>query len=810
MKQITYYFLSLITAFAVNKASAQETRTSEGMPKIGDFYQSAINLDGKRRLIIPDGRWEVNNVFDDKEGNWHASWKVITLINRDYSSPFRMTVVRYFTASVPRWPSEDCEKKSNVYAFGHDLNGSKGSRSVCSNFFYWSNPQEQIRLTLPRYYNFYWAKALNKLPSEFIQGLSKDQLMLEIGASQGGGLYIRQDVLIDAQSIGVNAEDFKLGFTSIREGTNSKAILNWRTSYVQAVSKAFLDSQEISQAAYAFKSPTAAPNNNVTATNTEINKVEKIDSKSNLQNAQKNHENSVTEIELNEIAQERKKIELEKKILEERKKLDEEKRKLEEEKKLAEIDAIKRQKELLALQEERSQLEQKQLQKLQEDRLRQEKIAATQADAKAKLDEERARKEQERALAEEAKKREEAERKEVTERRRAAELAKAEEERRRKETEAIALSEKRKQQEEERRLALEAKKAEEEERRKVEAYKKSIPIIEITQSEPDEYGAVILEISVSKPTKVLSINGDTEGASKDGKYRVKRVLKKSGKTNFVFNVIDEYGMKAALSWSTSFEPGKQTQETASQSKSTDSTSNLSTGNIDSHNNSLSSEGKSNPDPLSNPYVIGQCMAYIGNETIKGTLDAGQIAYMQNPKAKNLFDKQVQLVKKYPKCFESGALVDKCLKSERVSTESIQFALGYNTGAANSSNSSALKSYSIACTASKAPSRVSDSPGKDENSKVKLDLNQVTECTASGTILSAAIVIHNLGKEASEQVNFFLKKFWDYGLEITGNPDALKRHNETYGLEYSRWLRQQSDTFRTEKYKECWGIINAKK
>jgi hypothetical protein len=549
MKQITYYFLSLITAFAVNKASAQETRTSEGMPKIGDFYQSAINLDGKRRLIIPDGRWEVNNVFDDKEGNWHASWKVITLINRDYSSPFRMTVVRYFTASVPRWPAEDCEKKSNVYAFGHDLNGSKGSRSVCSNFFYWSNPQEQIRLTLPRYYNFYWAKALNKLPSEFIQGLSKDQLMLEIGASQGGGLYIRQDVLIDAQSIGVNAEDFKLGFTSTREGTNSKAILNWRTSYVQAVSKAFLDSQEISQAAYAFKSPTAAPNKNVTATNTEINKVEKIDSKSNLQNAQKNNENSVTEIELNEIAQERKKIELEKKILEERKKLDEEKRKLEEEKKLAEIDAIKRQKELLALQEERSQLEQKQLQKLQEDRLRQEKIAATQADAKAKLDEERARKEQERTLAEEAKKREEAQRKEAAERRRAAELAKAEEEKRRKEKEAIALYEKRKQQEEERRLALEAKKAEEEEKKKVEAYKKSPPIIEVTQSEPDEFGAVVLDITVSKPTKSLAVNGEPEGSSKDGKYRIKRILKKTGKTVFNMVAFDEFGNKASSSYS---------------------------------------------------------------------------------------------------------------------------------------------------------------------------------------------------------------------------------------------------------------------
>jgi hypothetical protein len=550
MKKIAYYFLSIITAIFMNDVVAQEIRTTEGVPKIGDFYQNAINLGGKRRLILPDGRWEVNNVFDDKEGNWHASWKVITLINRDTNSPFRMTVVRYFNVSVPNWPTEDCEKKSNVYAFGHDLNGSKGSRSVCSSFFYWSNPQEVITVTLPRQYKFYWEKALIKLPAEFVEGLSKDQVMLEIGASKGGGLYVRQNVLIDAQSIGVNAEDFKLGFSSIKEGTSSKAILDWRTSYVQAMSKAFLDSQEISQAAYAFKIATGTPRKDVELTNTKINQDANLDSTNPYQTVQTNGANTVAETRQNEIAEELKKLENEKKILEERKRMNEERQKIEEEKKLVELEAIKRQKELLALQEERRKLEQMQLEKLQEDKIRQEKLAAAQAEAKAKFEEERARKEQERLKAEEARKKEEADRKEAADRRRAAELARAEEEKQKKEAEAAALAEKRKQQEEEKRAAVELKKAEEEERKKIEAYKKSIPVIEVIQSEPDEFGAVILDIIVSKPTKSLTINGEAEGASKNGKYRVKRVLKKSGKTAYLFVAVDEYGNKANHTYST--------------------------------------------------------------------------------------------------------------------------------------------------------------------------------------------------------------------------------------------------------------------
>ena len=247
-----------------------------------------------------------------------------------------------------------------------------------------------------------------------------------------------------------------------------------------------------------------------------------------------------------QLAIEIKKLEQEKIIIEERKKLVEEKRKLEEDQKQVEIDSIRRQKELMALQEERRQIEQKQLDNLQEDKVRQEKLAVAQAEAKAKAGEERAKKEQERLLAEEAKVREQAELREAVERKRAAELAKVEEEKRKKDAEAAALAEKRKQQEEQGRLALEMKKAEEEERKKLEAYKKTPPVISVTQSEPDEFGVILLEISISKPTKSLLIDGDSEGPSSDGKYRVKRVLKKTGKSTFTIVATDEFGGSSSI------------------------------------------------------------------------------------------------------------------------------------------------------------------------------------------------------------------------------------------------------------------------
>lgn len=106
----------------------------------------------------------------------------------------------------------------------------------------------------------------------------------------------------------------------------------------------------------------------------------------------------------------------------------------------------------------------------------------------------------------------------------------------------------------------------------------------------------------------------------------------------------------------------------------------------------------NSDQQSNPYVIGQCMAYIGNEISEGRLDSGKTRYMNRPKSKALFEAQAKLMEKHPICWEGGTDSDlrACLQLKKVPLDNISFASGYNTGAANINNNSALKLYSNVC------------------------------------------------------------------------------------------------------------------
>ena len=458
-----------------------EVRTSSGTPQIGDTYQNVINLDSKRKIILPEGLWQVNNSFDDKEKNWHASWRVVTLTNSDQQTPFRLIIVRYFSQSTSKWLIEECEKNSSPYAFGQDTSGSKNSRSVCSQFFYWANPQELISTTLPKLFIFHFSKALGKLDADFRQTLSRDQIFLELTASQNGGLYLRQEILIDTNKLDFSGDEFKRTFSSNSDKSNIRALINWRHSYAQSMSQAYLDATTLNTSAYALKITPTDQSSKPTAKTVDL--------------ATNNSTGSVSEENTNsgaELASEASKLEAEKKLLQERKQLAEERRKLEEERKRADLEAIQRQKELIALQEQRMQLEKQQ---------------------------------EEKNLAEENKKKEDAEKREAAEKMRAAELAKLAEEKR---------------------LAAEAKRAGEEERKKMEAYKKTPPVIEVTQSEPDEFGAVILDISVSKPTKSFSINGEDEGASKDGKYKVKRILKKLGPPILILQLAMNTATRAAI------------------------------------------------------------------------------------------------------------------------------------------------------------------------------------------------------------------------------------------------------------------------
>jgi hypothetical protein len=260
-----FFLLALVGA---SVESAENSSAKPGHPQIGNVYKEFILLDDKRRIVLPDGTWEVNNVFDDRMHDWHSSWKVVTLINRDPKIPFYLTTVRYFSVSIPNWGVQECEKKSNPHAFFHDTTGTKGSRSVCSNFYDFADPAHLLNVVLPSSFKFHWAKALSKLDKEFVRSLPTGLVMLAATANKGGGLYIMQEVLLDAQKLGVDPKTFRYNSTPNLITPSIDILGKWRINYVSAMAQSFLERSEIPAATYAL---------NITVPEVSSNKLAKND-----------------------------------------------------------------------------------------------------------------------------------------------------------------------------------------------------------------------------------------------------------------------------------------------------------------------------------------------------------------------------------------------------------------------------------------------------------------------------------------------------------------------------------------------------
>jgi hypothetical protein len=248
----------LALSFLGGISQAAPVRTSPGQPNIGDLYANAIPVDSKRKIILPEGLWQVNQSFEDKMANWHAPRKVITLVNKDSESPFPLVVIRYFSSSTSNWLTEDCEKKSNPHGFYYDIQAVRG-RNICSVFYSFANPQLLFTSVLPKTYKFHWEKPLEKLAPDFVGNLSPGQVLLEATAYSSGGLHVKQEILVDLGKIGLNADAFK---QSVRDGANSSPsdlISAWRKSYLKAMVQSFLDQAEVLPTDYAIKLPSQQP-----------------------------------------------------------------------------------------------------------------------------------------------------------------------------------------------------------------------------------------------------------------------------------------------------------------------------------------------------------------------------------------------------------------------------------------------------------------------------------------------------------------------------------------------------------------------
>jgi hypothetical protein len=97
-------------------------------------------------------------------------------------------------------------------------------------------------------------------------------------------------------------------------------------------------------------------------------------------------------------------------------------------------------------------------------------------------------------------------------------------------------------------------------------------------------------------------------------------------------------------------------------------------------------------------TVGMCLAYITKvieeKGGKNNIDPRYQRYMTKNQAS--IDAYLDTYNKYPRCFDSGVIIENCLKSNNVNVKNIELALSFNTGVTNYKDPAFRANASVAC------------------------------------------------------------------------------------------------------------------
>jgi hypothetical protein len=245
-------FIACLGLLAVSLASAATLRTSEGVPKEGDVYQSIVKISSSMKIVLPPGEWEVNHIFSEAAP---ANRKAFVFINRERQSPFKIFIARH-ELLAQKWGVSDCEKKP-ANSFGHSLHGTVSNQLKinCSQIFSITNLRSSVKERW-RDHSF-WGPAFSKFSESVVGALPDNVLLMESLSGQFNGLRALTILFFEPTPLGESAQVFRSNLEAEKKTPLNVSLLNWRDKYMASLDKAFFDGKEPAQGSLAFlASPT--------------------------------------------------------------------------------------------------------------------------------------------------------------------------------------------------------------------------------------------------------------------------------------------------------------------------------------------------------------------------------------------------------------------------------------------------------------------------------------------------------------------------------------------------------------------------
>ena len=228
-------------------SQAATLRTSEGVPKEGDVYQSMVKISSSMKIVLPPGEWEVNHVFNEAAP---ANRKAFVFINNERKSPFKVFMVRH-EVLAQKWGVGECEKRP-ANSFANSMHGTVSNQLKinCSQIYTVAKLRESIKERWKEHP--FWGPIFSKFSDSAIAVLPDNVLLMESQSSQYNGLRVFTNLIFESTPLGESAQVFRNNLEAEKKTPLNVSLLTWRDKYVASLDKAFFDGKEPAQGSLAF------------------------------------------------------------------------------------------------------------------------------------------------------------------------------------------------------------------------------------------------------------------------------------------------------------------------------------------------------------------------------------------------------------------------------------------------------------------------------------------------------------------------------------------------------------------------------
>lgn len=228
-----------------------QVSASIGTPKIDQENEVYVAVDSWKRIPLPPGEWRV--VGSAEVGGFFRKMTVVTMINLDQDSPFRLVVLRY-NIGQQTLNTDDCKAKRQGPAVAHWQQSFEKPTRVDTCSYFLSMPRLKAQLNGEWKGSDRWGAVVASIPEDYANDLPDDGVLLEAEVTSPSAGFVQVATIIRGNptrsTIDETTEQLSKGWAGAAPA--EQKLIHWRQEYVRMMRRAFFERDMPKSDALAF------------------------------------------------------------------------------------------------------------------------------------------------------------------------------------------------------------------------------------------------------------------------------------------------------------------------------------------------------------------------------------------------------------------------------------------------------------------------------------------------------------------------------------------------------------------------------